>query len=223
MDSNENTRDESYAKLVLNRNGLQVLGEGTIDCSITIKMIEALLKLPSNGPVSIKSIVDRMSSRTKRSFDNIVKLDSKLNAAFSKLPIGHDIKPDDVAEEFILGISPIAVVIFATDGKRYVSRETRKYDNLETIEEFENRTGMSVADWIRKDRAKLNEKWDQLLSLLATEPTVYHVDVVSKDQITGSMTMETLKITVCSEEQVRLYALRHELEVMNITTATKVS
>lgn len=215
-----------YAKLILKKNGkLEIIGEGTIDCAMHTKIIEAMLKLPPFGPmISIKSIVDRFSSRTKRSFESIIRLTDPLRIAYNKItavPVGHTVKAEDVADEIILGIQPIAVVIFTTDGRRFVARETRKYDTLETIEEFENRSGMSVLDWVKKDINKIVEKGKRLIALLEAKPVEYLVDVVSKDE-NGNMTAETMKVTLYSEEQVYLLGQRIDKSVMNITPVNPI-
>jgi hypothetical protein len=223
MTQDEDQTPETYAKITIKNGKLIIIGDGTIDCAIHTKIIEAILKLPPTGgsrsALSIKSIVDRFSSRTKRSFDSIIRLDAKLQGAYDKiaaLPVGHTIKANEVGDEIIIGIPPISVLIFADDGRRFVSRETRKYDNLETIEEFENRTGLSVLDWLRKDANKIVEKIRRAVALLESKPMEYLVDTVTKDE-KGNMIAETIKVTLYSEEQVYLSAQRKEKSVMNIT------
>ena len=211
---------EESAKLVLDENGLQVIGKGRIDSDMTIELIEALLKLPSTGENSTKSIIHRFSVRTRDAFERIVKLDTKLSESFGKILIGHTILAKDVGDEIILGIQPIAVIIFANDGRVFVSRETRKYDNLETIEEFENRTGFSVLDWLKMAMADKAEKAHRLIALLESKPVEYLVDVVKKDE-KGNLAAHTLNITVSSEEQIYLHAKRHGHSVMNITPEKK--
>ena len=232
MTQDQDSNDVVYAKLILKKNGkLEIIGEGTIDCAMHTKLIEAILKLPavdsSPGPdpmLSVKSIVDRFSSRTKRSFESIIRLTDPLRIAYNKItavPVGHTVKAEDVADEIILGIQPIAVVIFTTDGRRFVARETRKYDSLETIEEFENRSGLSVLDWVKKDINKIVEKGKRLIALLEAKPVEYLVDVVSKDE-NGNMTAETMKVTLYSEEQVYLLGQRIDKSVMNITPVNPI-
>jgi len=206
---------DEFAKIKLTKKGLEVIGNGVIDCAMTIKTIEALLKLPATGNNSMKSIVDRFSTRTRRAFDSIIKLDERLKEAFSVLAVGHIIDPNDVIEEIFIDLFPVTVILFTSDGRRYVSPETRKYDKLETIEEFENRTGMSVLDSIRKDINSMVEKAKRTISLLESEPIEYLVDVIN--QAGGGMAAETKRITVYHEEQVYLFAQRHNFSVMNIS------
>lgn len=199
-----------FAKLKVDNKGLHIIGEGPIDSVITIKVAEAILSLPASGSLTPMSVLKRLTDRTRRSFESIVRLDKQLAAKFATLKVKHTIDREDVIEELVLGLVPIGVIIFTTNGERFVAKHARSCDDLLTFDEFEAKYGRSVLEWVRHDANVMIETFQRAVALLEGEPVEYTLDVVTKD-----MAADTKKITVYSEEQIHLFAKRHNVSIMN--------
>ena len=219
------------ATLRIHNGQLVVVGDGVINTTITIKLAQALMRLPpmtTDGSLSISDVMRRMDASTKRSFETIVKLDKQLGDQYAKLKdsfaaIANPAKPkwtlkfEDMVEELIVDCAPVMVIIFTTDGERFVSPAPKDYSKLFTFEEFETTYGRSVPDHVRYVATTRISALKRALELIETDhPCEYSLDVCTDD-----MAMVTRKVKVFSEDQIHLFAQRHKVSIMNATPILK--
>jgi len=210
---------------------LVVVGDGPISVTFTIKLAQALLRLPpmtTDGSLSISDVVRRMNASSKRSFEIIVKLDKQLGEQYAKLKdsfagIANPAKPkwtlklEDIVEELIVDCAPVMVIIFTSDGERFVSPTFNDYSKLFTFEEFEATYGRGVTDHVRYVATTRISALKRALTLIETDtPREYSLDVC-----TDNMAMVTKKVKVYSEDQIHLFAHRQKISIMNSTPALK--
>ncbi len=210
---------------------LVVTGDGPISATFTIKLAKALMELPPmtvDGSLSIGDVMRRLTPTSRRSFETIVTLDSKLQAKFATLKdafasINDPSKPkwtlklEDIVEELFVDCAPVMVIIFTTDGERLISPSKDNYSKIMTFEEFEVVYGRSVRDHVHAVAATRITALKRALQLIDTEtPAEYSLDVCLEN-----MAMTTKVVKVYSEDQIHLFADRQKISIMNSTQTKK--
>lgn len=144
---------------------LVVTGKPPYEAVFTPRLVRAVLERPPErradvkGP-TIQEILKGMSPRAMNSFDTSVLQDDQLLDMYSDLRRDFAAvsypktgkwphpTPAEVVEEILVDMPPISVLLFTTEGRRYL-REDFTDPALVTFAEFQFRFGRTVSEFLR--------------------------------------------------------------------------
>ena len=144
---------------------LVITGAPPYDAVFTPRLVRAVLECPPEkradvkGP-TIQEILSGLTPMALNSFDTSVLQDDQLldmygdlrrdfaAVAYPKVGRWPDPPPSEVVEEILVDMPPISVLVFTTEGRRYL-REDFQDPTLVTFAEFQYRFGRSVSEFMR--------------------------------------------------------------------------